>query len=80
MSYVVGFIGDDGCLGRTFLAADDEEIRSALWQLHEENGDFFDEDNEWWDGECVFDVDCGSYFVGGLETIKDLEEISEKNS
>lgn len=80
MSYVVGFIGDDGSLGRTFFAANDEQVRSALRELHEENGDFFEEDNEWWDNECVFDVDYGSYFVGGLETLEDVEEVSKKNS
>lgn len=79
MKFVVGFIGSDGTLGRTFLAIDDNEVRSALWQLHEENDDFFDEDNDWWESSCSLELVSGTYFVGGLETLDvlDTEEISK---
>lgn len=80
MSYVVCFIGDDGSLSRIFFAANDEQVRSALRELHEENGDFFEEDNEWWDSECVFDVDYGIYFVGGLATLEGVLGVSKNYS
>lgn len=70
MSYVVGFIGDDGYLGRTFFATNNEEVLSALKILHEINKEEFVEE-DWIDNsDCTGKGEFGTYFVGGLENLE----------
>lgn len=67
--YVVGFVGDDATLGRTFLCADETEAKKAYTILVDEN-----KEKEWfWDFKRLNEYSVqgtfnGLYFMGQLES------------
>lgn len=74
MSYVVGFLGSDGHLGRTFHADNMDEALVALEALRSEQVDTFpfiadEEVQVYFEEHCVLTTELGSYFVGGLEKV-----------
>ena len=80
MSYVVGFLGHDGSLGRTFKADNMHNALKALEELRDETGDNFDffdskgEDTQtllqtYFEDHCVLTTESGRYFIGGLESL-----------
>lgn len=81
MSYVVGFLGDDGTLGRTFKADNMYDALKALEELRDAVGDNFDffnlkegEDIQtrlqtYFEDHCVLTTKSGRYFIGGLESL-----------
>lgn len=79
MNYVVGFIDKLGVLGRTAIVSNSEDIQSALWILYDSNEDLLDEEDHWWEMNCTQATHYGTYFVGLLETLEqlDVEEIFE---
>ena len=65
---VVGFMGADGELGRTFAVNTDGEMQQALNNLFSEQG-HNPPPIEYWQDSCTYEVEGNIYFVGGLETI-----------
>ena len=63
--YVVGFVGNDGCLGRTISGEYNVAIE-AMGLLFDENDDKAPPP-EYWDDNCSFTSPMGVYFFGGLE-------------
>ena len=69
---VVGFMGNDGSLGRTIVTYSNEDLKRAVYELTDENGDndiFYDvlsslEEN------CQARTDFGTYFHGELEELE----------
>ncbi len=69
--YVVGFIGDDDALGRTFICYDYTEAEEAYTILVNENKEkesFFDFEYLKNDS-CVQYSPIGMYFMGQLESL-----------
>lgn len=67
--YVVGFIGNDSTLGRTFVCRDDIEAKQAYTILVDENKEkewFFD--FKYLNEYGVQNSATGSYFMGQLES------------
>jgi hypothetical protein len=70
MEYVVGSIGPDGCLGRTFKVNSWEEAEKAFFHICSENREsleqglweFFENNSQWTSPKTKI-----VYFVGGLE-------------
>lgn len=74
MNYVVGFLGSDGHLGRTFFVKNMDEALVALAALLSEQQDTFpfsvdEEVQAYFEEHCVLNTELGSYFVGGLEKV-----------
>lgn len=72
MSYVVGFIGHCGTLGRTFFASNYDQARYYVSLLCQEN---MEPENAWphsefWEDNCEWRTELGIYFVGGLENME----------
>lgn len=65
---VVGFLGKDATLGRTFMVHDQEEVQNKLQELLEENEETKTIPENHFEDNCVFETDNGFYFVGGLES------------
>ena len=63
--YVVGFIGNDGSLGRT-ISGEHSVALEAMGLLFDENDDKAPKP-EYWDDNCSFTSPLGVYFFGGLE-------------
>ena len=63
--YVVGFVGDDGTLGRT-ISGEHSVALEAMKVLFDENDDKAPPD-DYWDDYCAFTNGVGTYFFGGLE-------------
>jgi hypothetical protein len=80
MRYVVGFISDDGLLGRTFAVDSLEAIKEALRYIAKENKDTElteqDIDTLTYD-YCNHATSFGIYFVGRLENWEDYCRIDE---
>ena len=70
--YVVGFIGADKTLGRTFICHNQQEIDAALAQQRLELNIPTIPIGIYWDDECCWSFDLGVVFVGGLETLDDM--------
>jgi len=69
---VVGEIGDDHHLGRTFFCETTDDAWRALELLFGENGVESPPEKEYWDDNCEWVSPSGRmYFVGGLETVGD---------
>lgn len=86
MNYVVGFIDKLGVLGRTCVVSCFEEVEQVLWILYDQNGDVNDliiakgENSDcWYEREGTHTTEAGTYFVGALETLEELdaEEVFE---
>jgi hypothetical protein len=74
MNYVVGFLGGEGHLGRTFHANNMDEAVVALRELFMEQKDTFpfvadEEVYVYFADRCVLKTELGFYFVGGLEKV-----------
>ena len=81
MSYVVGFLGKDFCLGQTFICENTDEILVGLNLIRKSNKDVFpfansenSEENDFWTrtwftSENVLETDLGYYFIGGLQKV-----------
>lgn len=71
MRYVVGFISDDGLLGRTFEVDSFDKVRAVLRYIATENCDdeltVQDIESLIYD-YCNHATKFGIYFVGGLES------------
>lgn len=65
MNYVVGFIGNDWTVGRTFFCRDDNEIQDAFKRLMEDNKETESEIIH--NGTDGIRTKLGFYFCGGLE-------------
>jgi hypothetical protein len=65
--YVVGVIGSDNCLGRTFVCNTIGECDKALRILLQENEHQYPNDDPF-DDSCVYCVEDTIYFCGSLET------------
>jgi hypothetical protein len=63
--YVVGFVGSDGTLGRTISGEYNVAIE-AMEVLFDENEDVAPPP-EYWEDNCSYRSDMGTYFFGGLE-------------
>jgi hypothetical protein len=66
--YVVGVIGSDNSLGRTFICKTIAECDAAFAQLLKENGHAHP-GYEPFDDECVYCVEDTVYFCGSLEKL-----------
>ena len=65
--YVAGFIGSDGSLGRT-ISGEYSVALEAMRVLFDENDDEATAPKpEYWEDNCAFTSDMGTYFFGGLE-------------
>ena len=67
MNYVVGFLGRDKTLGRTFVAVTYEQAKRSMYELQDENDDIFD--IAVFDDRCVHSTNLGDYFIGQLEML-----------
>jgi hypothetical protein len=69
MRYVVGFISDDGLLGRTFEVDTEDKIREVLTYMAADlkDDELTDEVIAQFDDKCNHATRFGIYFVGGLE-------------
>ena len=69
MRYVIGFISEDGLLGRTWVASSMSESKQVLRHIAEENQDIqlTEELIERFEYTCTQRTSDGVYFVGGLE-------------
>lgn len=69
MRYVVGFMSDDGMLGRTFEVNSFEKAKEVLRYIAGENKDkeLTEQNIEELYEECTHATKYGIYFVGGLE-------------
>lgn len=67
MNYVVGFMGGDKTLGRTFVAVTYDQAKQSMYELMNENDEFFDLDV--FDDGCVHSTRLGDYFIGQLEMV-----------
>ena len=63
--YVVGFVGNDGTLGRT-ISGEHSVALEAMGVLFNENKDSAPQ-REYWEDNCAFTSPLGTYFFGGLE-------------
>jgi hypothetical protein len=70
MNYVVGFISDNGLLGRTWETDSMDQVKQVLRYIAKENQDdeLTEELIEQFDHACNHATRFGIYFVGGLET------------
>ena len=64
--YVVGFIGNDGSLGRT-ISGEHSVALEAMGLLFDETEDLIAPPPTYWDDHCSFTSAMGTYFFGGLE-------------
>lgn len=67
--YVVGFLGIDGELGRTFICNTTEEYENIVRQMIMDNDDKTYDNPDMWDDTCTYHTPMGTYFVGHLETV-----------
>jgi hypothetical protein len=67
---VVGFIGNDGSLGRTFYCDDHRDAMKAMQVLMAEYDDM-SPDYEYWENATSLMLESGTYFYGGLELVDD---------
>ena len=65
--YVVGFLGSDDSLGRTYLCQDHAEAMRAMKLLAAEQSAVLPDD-PYWENNCTFVLDGDTFFYGSLET------------
>ena len=70
MTYVVGFLGNDGYLGRTFQCSTCDEADEALSIIFDANEDTDKPVDGYWPEGCTWNTECGTYFMGGLESVE----------
>ena len=70
MNYVIGFISDDGLLGRTFMVDSFEKVKEVLRYISFENQDdeLTEQNIESFYDNCNHATKFGIYFVGALES------------
>ena len=69
MNYVVGFLGHDRTLGRTFFASTMEQAKECMNIILKENHEdtLSNEELNGFHDNCTVTTDVGVYFIGGLE-------------
>ena len=71
MNYVIGFLGNDGYLGRTFHCSTVDEADMAMSVIFGGNGDTDKPLDGYWLESSTWNTECGTYFMGGLESVED---------
>lgn len=75
--YVIGFLGNDGYLGRTIVCETHSAAVEAIGELFDDNDDPAPQP-EHWDDDCTFVNVTGTYFFGGLEIHGDMAEWNDE--
>lgn len=71
--YVIGFLGHDGSLGRTFYSHNMVQAVSTVLKMIEDDGQR-EPPEDYFEDECSFCTSLGYYFIGSLEDWENLHD------